>query len=52
MCNREMLVVLVTHQYVGYSKKLLQMTNVKVAVSAKKLKEEIEQLTLACICHC
>ena len=45
MCNREMSVVLVTHQYVGYSEKLLQMTNVKVAISAKKLKEGIDQLT-------
>jgi len=52
MCNREMLVVLFTHQCVGYSKKLLQMTNVKAAILAKKLKEEIDKLTLACICHC
>jgi len=46
-----MSVVLFTHQCVGFSKKLLQMTNVEVAILAKKLKEKIDQLTLACICH-
>jgi hypothetical protein len=52
MRDHEMLVVLVTHQCVGYSKKLLQMTNVKVASSAKKLNEEIDKLALVYICQC
>ena len=52
MCNHEMSVVLVTYQCVGYSKKLLHVTNVKVAIAAKKLKEEIDKLRSACICCC
>jgi hypothetical protein len=52
VCDREMLVMLFTHQCVGSGKKLLQMTNVKVVISAMKLKEEIDKLALVYICQC